>query len=132
MSWIWVFLSFRGRLDAKRYEMACCILSVVCFLPALILYRSDHKVRITAVFLPAIWPVLALAIKRLRDSERSAMFALLVMVSWLLAGASLLAGAFEVIGGLTAFAACALAIGIFYLLQDRLSKFPRVANGRES
>lgn len=87
MSWIWVFLSFRGRLDAKRYEIACRILSMVCFLPALVLCGSDHKVRITAVFLPAIWPFLALAIKRLRDSERSAMFALLVMVSWLLAGA---------------------------------------------
>ena len=105
---------------------------MVCFLPALVLYGSDHKVRITAVFLPAIWPFLALAIKRLRDSERSAMFALLVMVSWLLAGASLLAGAFEVISGLTAFAACGLAIGIFYMLQEKLSKFPRAANGSES
>jgi uncharacterized membrane protein YhaH (DUF805 family) len=132
MNWIWVFLSFRGRLDAKRYEMACRILSIVCFLPALVLYGSDHKIRITAVFLPAIWPLLALAIKRLRDSGRSAVFALLVMVSWLLAGASLLVGAFEVISGLTAFAACGFSIGIFYMLQDRLGKFPRAANGGES
>jgi hypothetical protein len=39
-------------------------------------------------------------------------------------GASLLAGAVKVIGGLTTIAAFVLAIACFCILQDKIGKFP--------
>ena len=71
-----------------------------------------------------MWPFLALAIKRLRDSGRSTGLAVPLMVGWLIAGASLLAGAVKVIGGLTTIAAFVLAIACFCILQDKIGKFP--------
>ncbi len=53
------------------------------------------------MFLPAIWPWLALAIKRLRDSGRSAGLGVPFMLAWVFAGVSLLAGKIEMIGPLT-------------------------------
>jgi hypothetical protein len=124
MSWIQVFLGFGGQLDRERYKSACRILSVVCFLPAVPLYWTDVAVRITAIFLSATWSFLALAVKRPRDSGRSAGLAVPLMVSWLFAAGSLLAGAVKVIGGLTTIAAFVFAIACFSVLQDKIGKFP--------
>jgi uncharacterized membrane protein YhaH (DUF805 family) len=57
------------------------------------LILTDVTVRIAATFLPATWPLRALAIKRLRDSGRSTRLAVPLMASWLFAGGSLPAGA---------------------------------------
>lgn len=46
MSWIRVFLSFRGRLGRDRYMKAFQILSFVVWLPAVPLYQSDITVKI--------------------------------------------------------------------------------------
>jgi uncharacterized membrane protein YhaH (DUF805 family) len=125
MSWVRMFLGFSGRVDRERYVRACRILSLACFLPAVLLYRSDITVSIVAVFLPASWPFLALAVKRLRDSGRSAEFAVPLMGAWLFAGGSLLAGADMVItAGLTTLAAFGFAIAVFAKLQDKIGKFP--------
>jgi uncharacterized membrane protein YhaH (DUF805 family) len=124
MSWIRIFLSFGGRLDREQYVEAFQILSFACWLPAIPLYWSNVTVRIAAVFLPAIWPWLALSIKRLRDSGRSALLAVPLMSAWLLAGACLLAGNIKLIGPLTTIATFAVAITGFCLLQEKIGKLP--------
>jgi uncharacterized membrane protein YhaH (DUF805 family) len=124
MSWIRMFLSLRGRLDREQYTEAFQILSCVCWLPAVPLYQSDVTVRIAAVFLPPIWPWLALAVKRLRDSGRSAQLAVPLMLAWLFAGACLVAGNIKMIGPLTTIAAFAVAIAGFCLLQEKIGKLP--------
>jgi uncharacterized membrane protein YhaH (DUF805 family) len=124
MSWIRVFLSFGGRLDREQYTEAFQILSFVCWLPAVPLYWSDVTVRIAAMFLPPIWPWLALAIKRLRDSERSPQLAVPLMSAWLFAGASLLAGNIKLIGPLTTIVTFAVGLAGFCLLQEKIGKLP--------
>jgi uncharacterized membrane protein YhaH (DUF805 family) len=128
MSWIWVFLGFGGRLDRERYQTAFRILSFACFLPALLLYGSDIRVRIAVVFLSATWPFFALAIKRLRDSGRSAGLAIALVASWLLAGACSLAGTVGAIpAGLTTLVAFGLAIALFCLFQIKIGRLPPAA-----
>lgn len=124
MSWIRVFLSFDGRLDREQYIEAFQILSFVCWLPAVPLYWSDVTIRIAAVFLPAMWPWLALAIKRLRDSGRSARLAVPLMSAWLLAGACLVASNMKLIGPLTTITTSAVAIGGFCLLKKKIGVLP--------
>jgi uncharacterized membrane protein YhaH (DUF805 family) len=124
MSWIRVFLSFGGRLDREQYIEASQILSFVCWLPAVPFYWSEVTMRIAAVFLLAIWPWLALNIKRLRDSGRSARHAVPLMSAWMFAGGSLLAGSLKLIGPLTTFTTFAVAIAGFCLLQEKIGKLP--------
>jgi uncharacterized membrane protein YhaH (DUF805 family) len=124
MSWIRVFLSFGGRLDREQYIEAFQILSFACWLPAVLLCWSDTTVRIAVVFLPALWPWLALAIKRLRDSGRPARFVVPLMSAWLFAGGGLLAGSLKLIGPLTTFTTFAVAIAGFCLLQEKIGKLP--------
>jgi uncharacterized membrane protein YhaH (DUF805 family) len=120
MSWIRLFLSFGGRLDREQYTEASQILSFACWLPAVPFYWSNVAVPIAAVFLPAIWPWLALNIKRLRDSGRSARFVVPLMSAWLFAGGSLLAGNLK----LTTLTTFAVAIASFCLLQEKIGKLP--------
>jgi len=124
MIWIRVFLSFGGRLDREQYIEAFQILSFACWLPALLLYWSDVTVRIAVVFLLAIWPWLALAIKRLRDSGRSARLAFALILAWLFAGACLLAGNIKMIDPLTTIATFAVAVAGFCLLQEKVGQLP--------
>jgi uncharacterized membrane protein YhaH (DUF805 family) len=131
MSWIRVFLSFSGRLDREQYIEASQILTFACWLPAVPLYWSDVTVPIAAVFLPAIWPWLALNIKRLRDSGRSARFVVPLMSAWLFTGGSLLAGSLKLIGPLTTFTTFAVAIAGFCLLQEKIGKLPSRQPGAE-
>jgi uncharacterized membrane protein YhaH (DUF805 family) len=124
MSWIRLFLGFRGRLDREQYKQASQILSFACWLPAVPFYWSNVAVPIAAVFLPAIWPWLVLNIKRLRDSGRSARFVVQLMSARLFAGGSLLAGSLKLIGPLTTFTTFAAAIAGFCVLQEKIGKLP--------
>jgi uncharacterized membrane protein YhaH (DUF805 family) len=124
MSWIRLFLSFGGRLDREQYTEASQILSVACWLPAVAFYWSNVAVPIAAVFFSAIWPWLALNMKRLHDSGRSTRFVVPLMSAWLFAGGSLLAGSLKLIGPLITFTTFAVAIASFCLLQEKIGKLP--------
>jgi uncharacterized membrane protein YhaH (DUF805 family) len=84
------------------------------------LYWSDVTLRIAAIFMPAIWPWLALATTCLRDSGRSARLVVPLMLAWLSAGACLLAGNIKMIGPLTTIATFVIAIAGFCLLEDKI------------
>lgn len=124
MGWIRLFLSFGDRLEREQYTGASQILSFACWLPAVPFYWSNVGVAIAAVFLPAIWPWLAVNIKRLRDSGRSPRFVVPLMLAWLFAAGSLLAGSLRLIGPPTTFTTFAVAIASFCLLQEKIGKLP--------
>ncbi len=113
MNWKWVFLSFRGRLSPKQFSRASSIL-LVSYLIVWDLSLSTgetfwsrardfyshvidwdlspttggldkvNDLACLAFGLATIWPLLAVCIKRLHDSERTVLFAIPVALSWLL------------------------------------------------
>ena len=87
-----VFLSFRGRLSADRYKSAASALDRLCFTPiAFSLLWRPHPTPnaywliirgiLLALYLAAIWPWLAVTIKRLHDSEGSILLAIATALS---------------------------------------------------
>jgi uncharacterized membrane protein YhaH (DUF805 family) len=131
MTWIWVFLSFRGRLSAKRFRKAGRILAPICLLPiwyGLLVGFSTREGWIVnrllqlAFILAAIWPMLALTIKRLNDSDREQPILFGVLATLALPGAFALGIAVET-GVIGPPASCAIwsivgALAIVALIFD--------------
>lgn len=146
MNWIWVFLSFRGRLSPERYQKASSILFWVCFVPVWfsMMWRPQPtpdrfylviRLALFACNLGAIWPWLALTSKRLNDSGRSILLAIPVAIAMPLAAALGLAiidgGAFGPPDAVLRFGAAGmglLLLVIFFLLQSKIGKFPAAEN----
>ena len=137
MDWKWMFFSFRGRLGAERFERVLSNLIWVCFLPGTfsLLWRPDPPpdtfymiihLALLACFLAAIWPVLALAIKRLNDSERSVLLAIPAALALPLGEALVVAGDCGVIGPPPSYVAKGIALlllGVFALLEVKIAAF---------
>jgi uncharacterized membrane protein YhaH (DUF805 family) len=87
MNWKWVFLSFRGRLSQKQFSRASSVLLVsygIVWLLGSMAGEGDrfHYLACLAFCLATIWPVLAVCIKRLHDSERTVLLAVPVALLW--------------------------------------------------
>jgi uncharacterized membrane protein YhaH (DUF805 family) len=90
MNWSWVYLNLRGRLSPKRFKSATSMLFPVTYIPTMFSYlgylgRPDSiptgywliiRTALLVCCLAAIWPWLAVTIKRLHDSERSTLLAI--------------------------------------------------------
>jgi len=89
MNWGWVFLSFRGRLSPKQFSRASSVLFVsygIFWVLSSMTGEGDtiHYLACLAFCLATIWPLLAISIKRLHDSERTVLLAIPVALLWLL------------------------------------------------
>ncbi len=87
MNWVWVFLSFRGRLSAKQFGRASSVLFVsygIVWVVSSMTGDGDkfHYLVCFAFCLLTIWPWLAISIKRLHDSERTVLLAIPVALLW--------------------------------------------------
>jgi uncharacterized membrane protein YhaH (DUF805 family) len=126
MNWIWVLLSFRGRLSPKRFNRASSVL-VFSYLAVWNLTPSSttsegYKFNDLALFafcLATIWPWLAVSIKRLHDSERTVLLAVPFALVWPLlpvwklavdSGAIVMPWPYAFAIGLTILAALALSV----------------------
>ena len=78
MNWMWVFASFRGRIGPRCFKRASTGLLAVCFMPSSYVLLFGIRTRegwmvqhiaFLALGLAAIWPWLALIIKRLQDQD---------------------------------------------------------------
>jgi uncharacterized membrane protein YhaH (DUF805 family) len=130
MNWIWVFLSFRGRLSPKQFSRASSVL-VVSFVIAWVLGSMTgegdkfENLVCLAYCLATIWPVLAVCIKRLHDSERTVLLAIPVALLWPLVPAWWLAvdsGAI-VIPSLYAIGIWLTILAALVLSADKIEKF---------
>jgi uncharacterized membrane protein YhaH (DUF805 family) len=113
MNWKWVFLSFRGRLSPKQFSRASSVLVVgyaIVWVLGSMTGEGDkfENLACLAFCLATIWPVLAVCIKRLHDSERTVLLAIPVALLWPLTQAWWLA----VDGGATAIPS-PYAVGIW-------------------
>jgi uncharacterized membrane protein YhaH (DUF805 family) len=88
----YVFLSFRGRLSAEPFKSAAAALDRICYIPVSfsLLWRPDPTPKVywliihgtlLALYLAAIWPWLAVTIKRLHDSEGPVLLAFATALS---------------------------------------------------
>jgi uncharacterized membrane protein YhaH (DUF805 family) len=89
MNWGWVFLSFRGRLSPKQFSRASWVLLVsygIAWVLSSTTGEGDtfHYLACLAFCLATIWPLLAVSIKRLHDSERTVLLAIPLALFWLL------------------------------------------------
>ena len=96
MNWIWVFLSFRGRLSPKQFSRASSVLLVsyaIVWVLSSATGEGDkfHYLACLALGLATIWPWLAVCIKRLHDSEPTVLLAIPVALLWTLVAAWFLA-----------------------------------------
>jgi uncharacterized membrane protein YhaH (DUF805 family) len=89
MNWLWVLLSFRGRLSPKQFSRASWVLFVsygIVWVLSSTTGKGDtfHYLACLAFCLATIWPLLAVCIKRLHDSERTVLLTIPVALLWLL------------------------------------------------
>jgi uncharacterized membrane protein YhaH (DUF805 family) len=87
MNWTWVFPSFRGRLSSKQFSRASSVLVlgyVIVWVLSSMTGGGDefHYLACLAFCLATIWPLLAVCIKRLHDSERTILLAIPVALLW--------------------------------------------------